>query len=89
MGTIFLELVRRVGRVLGALMWLGPFYTELFTGRDPARRSGQEVVKTSRVEPSWVRGCRQSHGSDRVGPGGFRISTGRGRVSLIRSVSQK
>ena len=48
---------------------------ELLTGRNPARESGQEgVFKTSRVKPDRATRCSKSHGTGRVGSGGFQMS---------------
>ena len=53
---------------------LPTMYRGLFTGHDPARGSGLEVKKNSRVEPGRVRRYSKYHGwvgSGRVGSGGF------------------
>ena len=78
--------------------WETHKYTELFTGHDPARGSGQEFSKTkwvgsSRVESSRVESSRVE--SSRVGSGGVLNLNGSsyevfysyrsGRVTLARS----
>ena len=45
------------------------FLAGLFTGRDPASRSVQEVVKNPRVELGWIKRCSISHWSGWVGLG--------------------
>ena len=37
-------------------------FSGLLTGHAPARRSDQELFKTSRVKSGRVRGCGKSHG---------------------------
>ena len=54
-------------------------FPELFTGRDRARGSRQEVIQISRVESGRVRRCLKYHGTGRAGSGpvgsrGFQIS---------------
>ena len=69
-----------------------PTHVALFTGRDPARGSGQNVFKNSRTKSGRARRYSQSHGSGRVGSGrvesgGCSSITNRcGRAELIRPV---
>ena len=51
-----------------------------------SRSWGQDISKLfSRVESGRVRRCSKSHGSERVGSGGFHTSQdGSGRVALTR-----
>ena len=69
------------------LQWLTPLglliekLQLLFTGHDPTRRSRHKLIEISRVEWGRVRKSMRSHGTGRVGPGGFE-SRGSGRVTL-------
>ena len=49
---------------------------------DPARASGQNIDKTSRVESGRVGRCPKFHGSGRVGSG--RVGSGRGRSGVFQ-----